>query len=107
MRPKYCVIPKKTCDFVSKKSKDCEYCDLNKRFTKYTVDNWESYILDNLTGKEYGCRIDPLLDLCNGLNDTICDLRDELFSVTCMLIYERSSNIEEDIQEAKKQIYGD
>lgn len=40
-----------------------------KRFTKRTIDNWESYIVDNGTGKEYGSQIDPILELLNELQD--------------------------------------
>ena len=40
-----------------------------KRFTKRTIDNWESYIVDNGTGKEYGSQIDPILELLNELQE--------------------------------------
>lgn len=35
------------------------------RYTKKTIDNWESYIVDNNTGEEYGQEIDRLLEILN------------------------------------------
>lgn len=37
------------------------------RFTKKTIDNWESYIVDNYTGKEYGYDIDETIELLNNV----------------------------------------
>ena len=44
---------------------------MSERYTKSTIDNWESYIVDNETGKEYGCNIDPLLQLLNAQDKLI------------------------------------
>ena len=71
--PKYCKIAK-LCDHY----KPCNLCDMDKRFTKHTIDNWESYIIDNLTDKEYGSKIDPLLELLNSLEDRNNVLEDEI-----------------------------
>ena len=47
-----------------------------KRFTKRTIDNWESYIIDNETGEEYGNSIDPLINLLNHLNNEKTQLQE-------------------------------
>ena len=41
----------------------------HRRFGKTTIDNWESYIVDNFTGEKYGQNIDTLLFLLNTLSD--------------------------------------
>ena len=41
----------------------------HRRFGKHTIDNWESYIIDNYTGETYGQNIDKLLLLLNTLTD--------------------------------------
>ncbi len=41
----------------------------HRRFGKHTIDNWESYIIDNYTGERYGQNIDKLLLLLNTLTD--------------------------------------
>ena len=41
----------------------------HRRFGKHTIDNWESYIIDNFTGETYGQNIDKLLLLLNTLTD--------------------------------------
>ena len=75
MTEKYCPLPKSICEFGTNKKADCENCELNKRYTKRTVDNWESYIVDNKTGEEYGNDINPLLDLLNEQEETIKRLK--------------------------------
>lgn len=47
------------------------------RFHKKTIDNWESYIVDIETGKEYGSKIDPLLELLNTLSTEKNELEKE------------------------------
>ena len=49
--------------------KDCNHFEYKKRFTESTIDNWESFIVDNEDEKEYGCKIGPLLNLLNDLQE--------------------------------------
>lgn len=48
-----------------------------KRFTKRTIDNWESYIVDGITDQEYGSNINKLLELLNELADENKELNEE------------------------------
>ena len=81
MTEKYCPLPKSICEFGTNKKADCENCELNKRYTKRTVDNWESYIVDNKTGEEYGNDINPLLDLLNEQEERIKELQQTINTI--------------------------
>ena len=77
MTEKYCLLPIPTCEFGTDRKADCENCELNKRFRKRTIDNWESYIEDRKTGKEYGADINPLINLLNEQEERIQELKKE------------------------------
>lgn len=69
MTEKYCPIPISTCEYGTNKKADCENCDLNKRYSTRTIDNWETFIIDRKTGKEYGYDVDKIIDLLNNLHE--------------------------------------
>ena len=64
---------RKVCDLLNELEKENAILrgPHHRRFIKKTVDNWESYIVDNFTGEEYGQEIDKLLFLLNTLSDKI------------------------------------
>lgn len=78
MKEKYCPVPISTCEFMNSEKADCNSCDLNKRYSKRTVDNWETYIVDNGTGREYGYNVDNILDLLNSQEEQIEQLKAQL-----------------------------
>lgn len=53
------------------------------------------------------CTQSYVLYLLNSYEELVKELKDELFSVTSALIYETSTNPRKEIEEAKKEIYGD
>lgn len=74
---KYCRLPLSLCESGSNGKVDCESCPLNKRFIEHTIDNWESYILDQETLEEYGSNIDKIIDLLNELSEEKGQLKKE------------------------------
>ena len=78
MKEKYCPVPISTCEFMNSEKADCNSCDLNKRYSKRTVDNWETYIVDNGTGREYGYNVDNILDLLNSQEERIESLHETI-----------------------------
>lgn len=81
-KPKYCKLPKKTCEYITNKYGEkfytnCDTCELNQRFTKRKSGDFEAYITDNLTDKEYGYNIDNMLGLLNTLNNANLKLQEE------------------------------
>lgn len=74
---KYCPVPMAICEFGNKKV-DCENCDLNKRYGEKTIDNWETYIVDRKTGKEYGNIPNNIINLLNEQDERIQELENEL-----------------------------
>lgn len=89
MTEKYCIVPIKTCEYVTNKA-DCENCPLNKRFIEKTIDNWESYIHDNKTGKEYGQDISIIIDLLNDLEE-----EKEFYKNNTSSLYDYKKNVSE------------
>ena len=69
----------------------------NERF----VQLGDTHILDKVTGEEYYAPSETgLVELLNSLND-------QLYSAERDLIYEYSGNLAEDIEELRKDLYGD
>ena len=61
----------------------------------------DTHIVDKVTGEEYYAPSETgLVELLNSLNN-------QLYCAQCSLIYEYSTNITEDMEELKKDLYGD
>ena len=71
------------------------------------IGSWKGQrVVDFETGRN-GLGLDDMVEVMNKQDKEIKDLKDELFDTASTLIYERSLNIQEDINKLKKEIYGD
>ena len=102
MSEKYCILPKNICDYGSTIKKECENCELNKRFAKRTIDNWETYIVDRLTGKEYGYDVGKMLNLLNSLDEEM-EEKIRLFDKEISACYDTIHELETEKDNLKKE----